>query len=422
LKLHRLIILIASCALVTKGINANSLAASLDNLTGEIKVQHQFFSYSNNSIYSTLTDTNLNQSLLDLRLKSSLNHNNWAATVHYQLNTVAGTLVKANNLLSGTLALPSPQDNTQLFDLSHTLSTDDNYESQHTLDRFFISYNYDKLAIKLGRQALSWGNGLVFRPLDLFNPFSPDAIDTSYKPGTDMFYSQWLFDSGSDISFLIVPRRNASTNQLESEESSIAGKWQYFGVDYQTNLLLAQDYGDLVTGFGISGAIDEGIWRSDIVSVFLDNDSTKTSFVLNYEKSWNWLTKNIHGYIEYFRNGFGSSQSNYTLSDLNASLITRLTHSQVFNTGRDYLSIGANIEQTALLNISPLLIANLNDKSMLLLLQAIYSSSQNTRLEFGFTVGSGNTGTEFSGLQTSTNSGLFLDTPEQLYARFTYYF
>ena len=422
MKLHKILIPIVSCAIGIQSISAESYAANIENLTGELKVQQQFFSYDSDSIYSALSDSNLDQSLIDLRLKSSFSHNYWSTSIHYQINAVTGDFVKINNQLNNTSLLPSPQENTQLFDLTHTISEDDDSTLQHALDRFFISYNHDKLAIKLGRQALSWGNGLVFRPMDLFNPFSPAATDTSYKPGTDMLYSQWLFDSGSDISFLIVPRRDSITHKLEGDESSFAAKWQYFGMDYQTNLLLAQDYEDFVSGFGISGSIDEGIWRSDIVSVFIDNDSTKTSVILNYEKSWNWFSKNIHGYIEYFRNGFGSSESNYTLNDLSDSLVTRLTRSQVFNTGRDYLSIGANIEQSALLNLSPLLIANLNDKSILLLLQANYSSSQNTRLEFGFTLGSGDEGTEFSGLETSDNSGVYLSTPEQIYARFSYYF
>ena len=33
---------------------------------------------------------------------------------------------------------------------------------------------------------MSWGNGLVFQPMDLFNPFTPTAVDRDYKPGNDL--------------------------------------------------------------------------------------------------------------------------------------------------------------------------------------------------------------------------------------------
>jgi len=37
---------------------------------------------------------------------------------------------------------------------------------------------------------LSWGNGLVFSPMDIVNPFDPTAVDTEYKAGDDMLYGQ----------------------------------------------------------------------------------------------------------------------------------------------------------------------------------------------------------------------------------------
>ena len=411
-------ILIVVCA----SISQNSFSLEIENITGEIKAQYRFSSYDNNSIISTVSDNNLYENLLNLRLKSSAIHNNWKATTHYQINRISGSSVEASNQLLVTYPNILPQTNNEWFDLDHTISEDQNHITQHNIDRLYITYSTDKSVIKFGRQALSWGNGVVFHPMDLFNPFSPAAIDTSYKRGTDMLYTQWLFDSGSDISFLLVPRRNPDTNNLDSSESSGAAKIHFFNSQLEMNILVAQDYDDKVLGFGISGPIGDAIWRADIVPVFLDNKDTKTSIVLNAEQTWTWFNKNIHGYIEYFRNGFGETSKNITQSDISDNLVKRITHLQAFNTSRDYLSLGARIEHSALVNFMPLLIHNINDHSSFALLQGIYSSSQNSRIEIGLSLGMGRKGTEFSGLETAQNSNIYLQTPKQAHIRYSYYF
>jgi len=407
-------ILLLTCT----AFSTDSFSIELENITGEIKAQYRYSNYDTDSLISTVSDDNLYENLIDLRLKTSATHNNWKLTAHYQINRLSGNSVEADK----QLLLNFPQASKQWFDLEHTISEDKNSVTQHNIDRLFITHSTEKSIIKFGRQALSWGNGIVFRPMDLFNPFSPDAIDTSYKPGIDMLYTQWLFDSGSDISFLLVPRRNPFTNKLDSSESSAAGKWHLFYSQLEIDILIAQDYADKVLGLGISGPIGDAIWRTDIVPVFLDNKDSKTSVVLNAEQTWQWFNKNIHGYIEYFRNGFGTTKNNITYSDLSDNLIKRITHLQVFNTSRDYLSIGARIEQSALLNFMPLLIHNINDKSTLALLQGIYSSSQNSRIEFGLSIGTGSEGSEFNGLETAKNSGIYLQMPKQAHIRYSFYF
>ena len=411
-------ILLISCT----SFSSSSFSLEIGAITGEIKAQYKYLSYGDNSIVSTVSDNNLYENLIDLRLKTSAIHNNWGATAHYQINRVSGSYVEASKQLLLISPVIFPQANNEWFDLEQTISEDNNSLTQHNIDRLFITHSTDQSVIKFGRQALSWGNGIVFHPMDLFNPFSPDAIDTSYKPGTDMLYTQWLFDSGSDLSFLLVPRRNPVTNNLDSSESSAAVKWHFFDSQLEIDILIAQDYDDKVLGLGISGPIGDAIWRTDIVPVFLDNNDSKTSFLLNAEQTWQWFNKNIHGYIEYFRNGFGTTKKNITPVDLSDSLLTRITHSQIFNTSRDYLSIGARIEQSALINIMPLLIHNINDHSTLALLQGIYSSSQNSRIEFGLSIGIGNEGSEFSGLETANNSGIYLQTAKQAHIRYSFYF
>ncbi len=95
-----------------------------------------------------------------------------------------------------------------------------------------------------GRQAVSWGNGLIFNPMDFFNPFNPAAVDTEYKLGEDMLYGQYLLDNGSDWQLVNVQRRDEQGN-VTSAVSSTALKFHGFGLEREYDLLLAEHFDQL---------------------------------------------------------------------------------------------------------------------------------------------------------------------------------
>ena len=83
------------------------------------------------------------------------------------------------------------------------------------IDRLWLEFTGEELVLRVGRQAISWGNGILFSAFDLFNPFSPTEIDTDYKPGDDLIYSQLLLPGGGDIQALIVARRPSKQRMTE---------------------------------------------------------------------------------------------------------------------------------------------------------------------------------------------------------------
>jgi len=77
-------------------------------------------------------------------------------------------------------------------------------------------------------QFISWGNGMVFTPVDIFNPFDPAAVDKEYKTGDDMLYGQYLFSNGNDLQGVAVVRRDLRTGGVEGDQSSLAFKCHGF--------------------------------------------------------------------------------------------------------------------------------------------------------------------------------------------------
>ena len=109
---------------------------------------------------------------MDLRLNFSLTGTRWDLRADYQFVT----------LYSDTLALsrelpliPYPvggfiNDQRRWWDLTRIIDEGDEWGVLHRLDRISIGYTTDNTAWRFGRQAISWGNGLVYTPMDIFNP------------------------------------------------------------------------------------------------------------------------------------------------------------------------------------------------------------------------------------------------------------
>jgi len=413
----------AGWAAVATLVLGNPSQAQLAPLRGHVKAQQQYLAADAGSLADSLGYRTAEATSLDLRLIGSFAAGSLGFDVDYLLQGVSGSAVELQSALEQLEpSLFIDRADFQWLPLDDQIVDREDARVTQSFDRFALSFTTERWVFKLGRQAYTWGNGIVFRPFDILDPFAPDVLDDSYKPGVDAIYGQRLFADGSDVVGLVVPRRDPATGALSHDVSSAAIKWHRFGADLQTDVLVARDYLDTVIGLGASGSIGEAVWRLDLVPVRLDSGGARTSFVVNFEHAWQWRGRNVSGFVEYFRNGFGQSQRDYALDELDPALVTRLARGQVFNTGRDYLASGFRLELTPLLEVDPILLVNVGDRSALALLRGSYSVAQNLSLDFGYRVGIGSRGTEFGGLRVAADASEFAAPQQRVYARLAYYF
>ena len=235
---------------------APSLVIAETEFGGHVKYFYNYADFPDNSVYVSEANP-YRESLGNLRLKAELYSGSWEGQLHYVLNGLYSKELN-NCFLRGGIAARSgcadlASDQRQLMDLSSVISENDDSVLYHRIDRLALTYSSEKLVTRVGRQAISWGNGVAYNPLDLFNPFPPDAIDTEYKRGEDMLYLQGLFDSGSDLQGLLIPRRDPISGDLSSDQSAIAGKFHWLQSGHETDFLLARNYGDTVIGAAYTG-------------------------------------------------------------------------------------------------------------------------------------------------------------------------
>ena len=400
------------------------LAADID-VGGHLKY---FFSYSDFPEQSVFAgDANpYREQLGNLRLKLAGRAASWSGEIHYVMDALYSKDL-ASCRIRGALAADGcdigDSDARQLFDLSTSSSIGDDALLLQYLDRLWLGYTSDRLVARAGRQAISWGNGMVYNTLDLFNPFAPDAIDTDYKHGEDMLYLQRLFDNGSDLQALLIPRRDVISGDVESQDSAIAAKMHWLVEDHELDLLAARNYGDNLLGVGYTTELDENVINANI-SVTDTGSDTVFSAVANYNFSAVIRERNLSGFIEFFYNGFGLSGGDHSLQDVtnDEALYSRLLRGELFTTGRYYLAGSLLIEMTPLLQLNPTLFINLGDGSGMLQFLGSYSLAENLDLLAGFNLPAGPDGSEFGGLETAAADGRLLTPANTLFARLAWYF
>ncbi|MGD8568187.1 MAG: hypothetical protein PVJ39_08880 [Gammaproteobacteria bacterium] len=364
-----------------------------------------------------------NELAAQLRLEWRHNVSPWDIDVAWQFDSRHGSAVEKDYAMAASYPFLSySADDNGYWDMTDDLVDGGATYTTQRLDRLNVSYTATAFVIRLGRQALTWGSGLVFHPLDLVNPFQPVATDTAYKRGTDMAYGQWLMDDGSDIQFVVVPHKTRNSIDPNAGKATQAVFANLVGDVLQWTVLLAKDRSDTVMGIGASGSLAGAAWNMEAVPTRLDGGGTRTSALLNITQADTFLNRNITMFAELYRNGFGEKSSDYTLVQLNSDLVTRLERGQQFVTGRDYVSLGATYEWTALLQVMPTYIVNLQDHSSLLDVQLSYSLSNDVLLKGGIRLAFGDQGSEFGGLELAPLSNVYLAKADQAFARLEMYF
>jgi hypothetical protein len=348
--------------------------------------------------------------------------------VAYELIGAGGDLIRKTNELnelfpntSPNIIFPGapPNDDRRLMDLTDTIIDKDSYFLVQRLDRLYVALLPQWGSLKIGRQAITWGNGFIFNPFDLFNPFPPTAIDRDFKIGDDMVNGQLSLPKIGDLQGLYIVRRNPNTNDVEADQDSWAAKFHFAAGTTEFDVMGAQHFDDYVTGIGSTGYLGEAAWRVDGTWTFLDSDDDYLSLVANMDYSWVWLKKNFYGFIEYYFNGLG--KDDYQEAALDPAIAERLERGELFVLGQNYLSGHVQAELHPLFKVFFTAINNIEDPSGILQPRATWDITQNLQMTGGVNISYGAKGTEFGGF-TLPGTDIHSKSPDNAYLWLIYYF
>ena len=398
---------------------------------GHLRLRNSVSRYDDRSLFAAVGNRPYFDGSGELRLKSRIFFSaSLLLETHYESIFAGGDTRKKRTALAQQFSaladrgfFPGPtNDDRRLLGLTGTITDGSGYAWYHRLDRLSLNWQPAWGSITAGRQALSWGNGLIFNPMDLFNPFSPTDIERDYKRGDDMLLVQTDWEMLGELQLLYVPRRDPNGGGIAADQASWAAKLHRSVGETEFDAMVARHYDDTVIGAGAVGYLGDAAWRVDTTLTLLNEDNSRNHFwslTANLDYSWTVRGKNMYGLVEFYYNGLGHSSYQRALED--PLVADRITRGEIFTLGRTYLAAQLNIEIHPLVNLYTTVIQNLRDPSGTTQPRIVWDVTQNLQCTLGADLHNGSAGTEFGGFEIA-ESGFDLAPADRVFMWWAYFF
>ena len=410
------------------GLGSGAAPAADFQFGGHVNFNLALASFPEESLFRGTAGNSIKDLSYGSRLNLGWHSSDWEFAAHVQVAALEGDSIKlSRNPDGGGRARFDrlPSDDRRLFDLTHVTSGEGRTAGVIRLDRLSAGFTGDRGTLRFGRQAVTWGNGLVFNTvMDIFNPFDPTSVDREYKPGDDMVYGQYLRDSGDDIEVVAVLRRDPATGEMKIGQGSLAAKYHGFTDAGEYDLVVARHYGEHFVAIGGNrNVLGDALWRGDLALTRTADKRLVTSAVTSLSRSLVLGGKNVNWIAEYYFNGFGQGGGVYDpeMSQPGTNLGKRLARGEVYNIGRNYLGLSALVELTPLFQVTPTAFVNVEDRSALVQLSTRSDISDETLLLGSLSVPVGPPGTEFGGPESGVEDR-FLARGPSLFLQVAHYF
>jgi hypothetical protein len=252
------------------------------------------------------------------------------------------------------------------------------------VDRLNLQWRTGAVDTILGRQAIGFGRILIFSPLDVIEPFAPDAIDTDVRRGVDAMHAVFNYGLDGQVGAIAVWGE-------EAEYNSFLGTWSdnWAGMDL---LLLGGDLrGRSMIGGGLAGSVGSLGLKGEI-SFYNGKDTDEIggdlhdSFSVAAIEAWYRFANGISLVTQYLYNGPGvNDPEDYPQVLASAPVQEGLT----YLLGRHYLFVAPSYELHPLATLEGLIIYNIDDESALMRPTLDLSLTDNLSLQAFWTWHSG---------------------------------
>ncbi len=346
---------------------------------------------------------------LRLRIKTEANYRDFLTlTLHYEIASLFG-----QSLSDPTTHALALQDPDKFANLYWGISDSSDYLVTHTLDRAYLTIRAKSLTLLVGRQRIAWGVARFISPIDLFNPFSPIAIDKEEKQGTDALVTELSLGQFTGMSLVLAPT-------LPMDEASYAARFYTNLYNYDFSVMVGRFSNREVYGLDFSGQIgsvaiwgEAALYMDDVRAIHAVADpSSPFGFSLRESRreyvraalGAQYIFPNTLSFlVEYYYNGKGETKKeNYDLGAALTGAEPVLAQNYLFST--------VSYEFTPLCNGTFLTAYNIDDGSVLLGPSVDYSLTQNLYLTLGAQIGLGEEATEYG------------ERPGLYYLQLRYYF
>jgi len=361
---------------------------------------------------------------LDARVTlSNSNTSTWSWEIAGELTSLQGDVIENAALFGGQSsgeALTLISDDLRAVNLTETLSSGSRHAAVVRLDRAQLAWQRGNVSARIGRQALSLGSGIVFNPMDLFNPFGPTAVDRDFKDGVDALVVSYVGDTGAELEFISVARTAAGNRRISANQGSYGLRYRAATPSLEYELIAAQHFDDQVLLASVSGPLGGAAWRANWVGTWHDNEFTQSA-VANVDFAFGVGEQTGYLFGEYYFNGFGDSQAAEDPTRLDLAATERLARGELFVLERNYFALGGSVTLSARTTLTTTAIFSLDDGAPLLQSALSFAPGDNQTIEVGIIEATGGRGDEFGGIVLEPTTPVLTGTSRQIYARLVWF-
>lgn len=345
---------------------------------------------------------------------------------HYEARAHWGDSVTLRRRLEETGAgdaLAAPE-RRRFMELEGDIVDEDFVTVTHGFDRLWARIEPDRrVQLTAGRQAVSWGTGLIWNPMDLFAAFSPTEIDREEKLGVDVARLVVQALPGLSVDVVAEPLDLDEHWTMDAEDSSLAARLGTHVGEYDLHLCGGSVQSDMVLGGDFVGYLADAGFRGEALYTWTEEGDQRDYFRgllgLDYSFAARW---DPYVALEYFHNGLGTDDpDDYAARRMETSVRRVFERGIAYNVGREYVGGTLRLQPSALVTVQSMTLANLLDGSLREFATLGWSMSESSDLILGADFGFGRPSGEFTGWKDE-DSGVEIGVPDLYYLYLKYYF
>jgi hypothetical protein len=328
--------------------------------------------------------------MVDGRLKMEAEAGPFKGVFHHAITATAPSATAATGAVGTGVGRTAPE----AIPLTWIGADGEGMRVQGRTDRLFLKLSVPHFDMTLGRQAVSFGHGAFFTPMDLVSPFFPTTIDQEYKPGIDAI----RFDGYVGMSVFTALVAYSGTDPL-TEATALEAENAYDPAVDTTVAVYAQTtvgvtdmgafygylYGDHVAGVTVSSAIGPvGVYGDVTVTAprSEEEDVFARGVLGMFYRPFETSTLSAELYAQSLGTGDASQY-------LATSLGERWQRGELWLSGRYYLGMAWSQEIRPTLTGNVAVIMNLADPSAFIAPTLAWSVSSNAEVGVGAYFGVG---------------------------------
>ncbi len=243
------------------------------------------------------------------------------------------------------------------FELAEDADEAGLFTARTRTDRLWLGLSVPHLDLRVGRQPIHFGKGLMFSPLDLVNPFSPATVDAEYRPGVDSVRADAYWGVANQVTLVA-----AYAGSWDAEGLIFAGYGQTTLGVWDVGLFAGAVRKDLVAGLATAGSVGPVAVTGEATVTLPPEDAEEDPFVRATVGGLGFVGDRwtLSGSV-YFQSNGASDPDDY----LAKYLAPRWTSGQQFFVGRWYAGATVGFTASPAVGLSLFAIANLDDPSAL---------------------------------------------------------